>query len=297
MKKRILIMINIVLAVMTFYGCTPPESDLKKSHAVIFYYLDERKVIDYSGQKEIDWSKIVKTELKEYDIQQKTGNKLLIVNDNEIGYYDYIKHKKEIIYQEKEKRYAVASTLLVDNKMLYINQRDIKKNYDENSVVYGILYYARLIKYDLDSKKKTVIDENSSYDQRIAFNRNGDIVYNYFNSNKKEWYEKRLYTKSGKMYAYRDKKIVDADTNKEVNNISLDDFESVMSTTKDGRFSFKISVKSYDFNATKLARILKVKDNETGVSETLDEGEMESGINSDYLYDLRGVSDILVIQF
>jgi hypothetical protein len=286
MNNKILIIILSVIIIFT--GCETYESNLGKSRTVVIYCLDDDdKVIDYSRQKEIDWSKILK-ELKAYGIHQKIGNKLLIARGCEIGKYNYIKHKKEIIYKENEERFAVASALLVDNKILYINQEDLTDDYNEDG--------ARLIKYDLESKKKTVIDENSSCDKRILFNKKGDIVYHHTNLNKEDGYEERVYTKSGKMYAYRDNKVLDIDTNKEVKYMSGEDFESAMSTTKDGKYSFEISVQSYNFNGTELARVLKIIDNETGFRKTLDEGKIKSGPNSEGIYDLRGYPAPLVIQ-
>ena len=288
MKQKFLTI--MILAMIIFTGCDTYESNLGKSRTVVIFYLGEDyEVIDYTGKKDINWNRIVKEELKEYDIQQKKGNKLLIARGCEIGEYNYIKHKKEIIYKENEERFAVASALLVDNKILYINQEDLIYNYDK--------YVARLIKYDLESKKKTVIDDNSSSDVRIAFNKKGDIVYHHTNLNKEEGYEERVYTKSGKMYAYRDNKVVDIDTNKEERNITEDNFKSAMSTTKDGKYSFEISVQSYNFNATELARVLKIIDNETGFRKTLDEGKIKSGPNSEGLYDLRGYPAPLVLEF
>ncbi len=254
MKQKFLII--MILAMIIFTGCETYDSNLGKSRTVVIYCLDDDdKVIDYSRQKEIDWSKILK-ELKAYGIHQKIGNKLLIARGCEIGLYDYIKHKKEIIYKENEERFAVASALLVNNKILYINQEDLTDDYDKNE--------GRLIKYNLESKKKTVIDGNSSCDTRIVFNKNGDIVYHHINLKEEKGYEKRICTKSGKMYAYRDNKALEVDTNKEVKKITEDDFKSSMSTTKDGKYSFEISVQSYNFNGTELAMVMKVIDNETG---------------------------------
>ena len=111
MKIRILELISITLAIIAFSGCETYKSELEKSNAVIIFYLDGNQVIDYSGQKEINWNKIVKEELKGYDIQQDIGNKLLIARGCEIGVYDYIKYKKEIIYKEDSERYRIASAL------------------------------------------------------------------------------------------------------------------------------------------------------------------------------------------
>ncbi len=213
MKQKFLII--MILAMIIFTGCDTYESNLGKSRTVVIFYLDGKQVIDYSGQKEIDWNKRVKEELKEYGIYQKIGNKLLILKGDEIGEYDYKKNEKKIIYKEDSERYRIASALLVDNKILYINQWDINEDYEK--------YGARLIKYDLESRKKTVIDENSSCDVSIAFNKKGDIVYHHTNPNKEEGYEERAYTKRGKMYAYRDNKAVEVDTNKEVKNITEND--------------------------------------------------------------------------
>ncbi len=289
MKIRILELISITLAIIAFTGCETPKSELEKSRTVVIFYLDGKQVIDYSGQKEIDWNKRVKEELKEYGIYQKIGNKLLILKGDEIGEYDYKKNEKKIIYKEDSERYRIASALLVDNKILYINQWDINEDYEK--------YGARLIKYDLESKKKTVIDENSSFDVSIVFNKNGDIVYHHINLKEEKGYENRVYTKSGKMYAYRDNKAVEVDTNKEVKNITENDCKSAMSITKDGKYSFEISVQSYNFNGTELARVLKAINNETGEREILYEGKREDGPNADYLYDLRGSGEPLVLQF
>ena len=287
MKIKKLNLISIILAIVIFTGCESPKSELEKSKAVIVFYIRGNQVIDYSGKKDINWNKMVKEELKAYDIQQNIGNKLLIARGCEIGKYDYIKHKKEIIYKENEERFAVASALLVNNKILYINQEDLTDDYDKNE--------GRLIKYNLESKKKTVIDGNSSCDTRIVFNKNGDIVYHHINLKEEKGYEKRICTKSGKMYAYRDNKALEVDTNKEVKKITEDDFKSSMSTTKDGKYSFEISVQSYNFNGTELAMVMKVIDNETGERDILYEGEKENGPNAECLYDLIG-DNPLVIQ-
>ena len=79
MNNKIIIM--IILGIIAFTGCEAPKSELEKSNAVIIFYLDGNQVIDYSGQKEINWNKMVKEELKAYDIQQNIGNKLLIARD------------------------------------------------------------------------------------------------------------------------------------------------------------------------------------------------------------------------
>ena len=285
MNNKILLI--MILAMIIFTGCESPKSELEKSKAVIIFYLDGNQVIDYSGQKEINWNKIVKEELKDYGIYQKIENKLLIVRGDEIGEYDYKKNEKKIIYKEDIEKYRLASALLVDNKVLYINHGDINKDLNKRE--------ARLIKYDLESKKKTVIDENSSFDVSLAFNKNGDIVYHHINLKEKEGYEKRIYTKSGKMYAYKDNKALEVDTNQEVKNITENDFKSAMSITKDGKYSFEISVQSYNFNGTELAMVMKVINNETGEREILYEGKKEDGPNVEGLYDLLG-DNPLVIQ-